>query len=528
MQHPDEPLDLPHDLIRSQLDRMLGHEEFIATDKMRDFLRFVVEETLAGNARHLKGFTIAMAVFGRDQDFDPAHDPVVRIQAGRLRRAIERYYLVAGADDPVHIDIPKGSYVPVFSTPEANEEPPAAVSLSVNGDWPSILLLPFDDMTGSPELAYLGPGLATELCMELGSCSDLRVMLSHDQLPGTPESTATPDFVVRGSVRLQDSEIKVVVQLARAATGEQLWVDSLKTSVHDKSLLTFQERAAAAICAHIAGEHGVIFRALSAGAEGRATAETSSYQAILKGYSYHQKVDRESWEMAFHALHEAHRRDPGCGLVCTMLSVLYLDNLSMELADPALTPLAEALHLAREGARLEPRNQFCRLVLARAHLLENNLEAGLQEADAALALHPDSLLFMDAIGYLLALLGDWERGEAMIRKAVRLNPYYRVFTRYATWLNAFRKEDYAQALEETEWLQGVAYFWDPLARAATLVRLGRQADSEAAVQELLALKPDFPQRGRALISQYVKPPELQDRLVESLAEAGLSLENAAD
>ena len=97
--------------VLSQLDRILDHPEFQATVKMREFLRFVVEQTLAGNARYLKGFTIARAVYGRDETFDAAHDPVVRIQAGRLRRAIERYYLVAGGSDPIHIDIPKGGYV---------------------------------------------------------------------------------------------------------------------------------------------------------------------------------------------------------------------------------------------------------------------------------------------------------------------------------------------------------------------------------------------------------------------------------
>lgn len=528
MGEPTSHIPWTEDAIRAQLERILGHPEFHATDKMRSFLRFVVEETLAGNARQLKGFTIANEVFGRDQDFDPAHDPVVRIQAGRLRRAIERYYLVAGADDPVHIDIPKGSYVPVFSTPVANEEPPAAAPLSVNGAWPSILVMPFEDMTGSPELAYLGPGLATELCMEMGNCADLRVMLSHDRPPGTPEETAPPDFLVRGSVRRQGTEIKVVVQLVRAATGEQLWVDSLKTSVANKGLVTFQERSASAICAHIAGEHGVIFRTLSAGAEGVARAETSSYQAILKGYCYHQKVDQGSWAMAFEALGEAHRREPDIGLVCAMLATLYFDNIAMELADSALTPAEDALHLAREGVRLEPRNQLTRLVLARSYLLENNLDAGIEEVDAALALHPNSLLFLDAIGYLLALLGDWDRGEDLLRSAVRLNPYYRLFTRYATWLNAFRKEEYAQALEETRWLQGIAHFWDPLSRATTLIRLGRKAESEAAVQELLALKPDFPQRGIALIQQYVKSRELQQRLVQSLADAGLALDSTAN
>ena len=100
--------------IREQLKRILEHPEFQATDKMRDFLRYVVEETLAGSSRRIKGFSIAIEVFGRDSDFDAAHDPVVRIQAGRLRRAIERYYLVGGRQDPIRIDIPKGSYIPVF------------------------------------------------------------------------------------------------------------------------------------------------------------------------------------------------------------------------------------------------------------------------------------------------------------------------------------------------------------------------------------------------------------------------------
>ena len=92
--------------IRAQLYRILEHPEFKATARMREFLQFVVEQSLAGHARRLKGFTIAKEVFGRDESFDAAHDPVVRIQAGRLRRAIERYYLVAGGNDPIQIDIP--------------------------------------------------------------------------------------------------------------------------------------------------------------------------------------------------------------------------------------------------------------------------------------------------------------------------------------------------------------------------------------------------------------------------------------
>ena len=109
--------------IREQLGRILASPEFHATDKMRGFLRFVVEEKLAGRSHRLKGYTVAVEVFGRGEDFDAANDPIVRIQAGRLRRALERYYLVAGRLDPILIDIPKGRYVPRFTVQKLAERP---------------------------------------------------------------------------------------------------------------------------------------------------------------------------------------------------------------------------------------------------------------------------------------------------------------------------------------------------------------------------------------------------------------------
>lgn len=105
--------DLP--LVREQLERILSSQEFLGSDRARRFLRYVVEETLEGRADRIKAFSVAVAAFDRDESFDPQTDPIVRIEAGRLRRSLERYYLVAGAADPVRIDIPKGGYVPAFS-----------------------------------------------------------------------------------------------------------------------------------------------------------------------------------------------------------------------------------------------------------------------------------------------------------------------------------------------------------------------------------------------------------------------------
>ncbi|MFP5516646.1 MAG: hypothetical protein ACLGJC_26635 [Alphaproteobacteria bacterium] len=107
--------DVPPQLINDALDRILASRGFRASSRKQRFLQFVVQETLTGRADRIKGYTIAVDVFDRDANFDPLLDPVVRIQAGRIRHCLEQYYLTDGADDPVRITIPKGSYVPHFA-----------------------------------------------------------------------------------------------------------------------------------------------------------------------------------------------------------------------------------------------------------------------------------------------------------------------------------------------------------------------------------------------------------------------------
>jgi adenylate cyclase len=113
---------IPADLIQAQLTRILASGAFDASRRNQGFLRFVVEETLAGRADRIKAYTVATRVLGRDDGFDPQTDPIVRIEASRLRRSLERYYLTAGRDDPIRIDIPKWGYVPSFQRSQAGPD----------------------------------------------------------------------------------------------------------------------------------------------------------------------------------------------------------------------------------------------------------------------------------------------------------------------------------------------------------------------------------------------------------------------
>src|SRR3954454_3994366 len=122
---------IPLQGIQDALQRVVASRDFMNSERKRRFLKFVVQETLAGRADRIKAYAIALDVFDRDPSFDPGADPVVRIEAGRLRRCLEHYYLGEGAADRIRITIPRGGYVPHFivtdgdgrSVPEALDKP---------------------------------------------------------------------------------------------------------------------------------------------------------------------------------------------------------------------------------------------------------------------------------------------------------------------------------------------------------------------------------------------------------------------
>lgn len=123
---PSEALD--GSTVRAALARLLASNDFVASPQLAAFLRHVVEQTLAGRQETIKGYTIATEALGRDASFDPQADPIVRVEATRLRRALERYYRTTGRHDPVEITIAKGAYVPRFRrrTPGADRDAPAS------------------------------------------------------------------------------------------------------------------------------------------------------------------------------------------------------------------------------------------------------------------------------------------------------------------------------------------------------------------------------------------------------------------
>ena len=122
------------DDIRTELERVLSSSTFARSERARGMLRYIVEQDLDGKGDLLKGFTIAQDVFGKSDDFDPAMDAVVRVQAGRLRDQLSGYYEAEGANNPVQIKIPRGTYVPVYTLKADNPKPDDLDALDFDGN----------------------------------------------------------------------------------------------------------------------------------------------------------------------------------------------------------------------------------------------------------------------------------------------------------------------------------------------------------------------------------------------------------
>jgi adenylate cyclase len=501
---------------------MLASPDFTATPQQSALLKYVVKQTLAGNASEIKGYTVATEVFGRRSDFDQSIDPIVSIQASRLRSALERYYETGGKNEPIRIDIPSGGYVPTFIKQRPDDQHLAAeqdASVNVMQTWPAVLLRPLAKLTDNPEDNNFTIGITAELAHALSHYQEIRVLeaLHRDQKSTSPETDI--DFIIEGNVRRDSGGLKVAIRLIDAKNGYQLWSGKYHGDLEAAKMILFQEEVAGEIAVCLAGDNAVISRHLADRSGNKVTPDLTTYEAMLRYWVCDTMRTRQSYVRAIEALRHAVDQQPEYGQTWSMLATQYADNYGLELLDLS-TPLEKAAEFAQKGVSLEPANRRVRMILAHVRLMENRLQEARCEAETAYNLCPNSLMVLDTIGWVMALAGDWARGVDWIKKAIKLNPYYRPWVRHALWLNWFRLGNYEMAYRETHHFMMPKLFWEPLMKAAACGHLGRIEEGQACGRALLALKPDFAQRGRILIGRYVKFEDIVERVIEGLNAVG--------
>ena len=147
------PADDPkHSGVRAQLERILASATFRQVDRLKRFLSFVVTEAVEGRGDQLKEYAIGVEVFDKESSFDPRADPIVRVQARRLRTRLMRYYRDEGRHGELLIELPKGGYAPTFKQPDASTGKRTIAAALVRQN--TIAVLPFADHSAAHELGY--------------------------------------------------------------------------------------------------------------------------------------------------------------------------------------------------------------------------------------------------------------------------------------------------------------------------------------------------------------------------------------
>ncbi len=223
---------------REELVRVLSSKTFQPVERLKRFLAFVVEETIHGRGEQLKEFLVGVEVFGKEASFDPRNDPIVRVQARRLRARLARYYREEGQNDEVVIDLPKGGYAPTFKHVHGATQKRSVTAALTSRN--TILVLPLSDDSAPGDQDYFCRGLTQEVIHALAKVPGLRVV-SADRAGSLQDPTDAREVAARlnaammigGSVRRFGEMRRVMVHLIDGASGCFLWSESFDRTAED-------------------------------------------------------------------------------------------------------------------------------------------------------------------------------------------------------------------------------------------------------------------------------------------------------
>jgi TolB-like protein len=232
--------------IDKQLQKMISDPVFMDSDILKSFLVFVVNETLNGNRNRLKEYTIAVNVLRKPTNFRPQDSGIVRIHAGRLRRALNNYYCQGGILDEIRIAIPKGGYVPVFVD---NEEDEVSTKINSSAKRTVLGIAPFRTASGTPTSSSFTDGIGVQLStalMQLDhftvvSYYSMRNLFSKYNDVQQSAAEAGLQYMVTGDLQMLKGSLRLHLQLIRVRTGELMWSQMYEKKFSAEKLFAVQD-----------------------------------------------------------------------------------------------------------------------------------------------------------------------------------------------------------------------------------------------------------------------------------------------
>jgi TolB-like protein/Tfp pilus assembly protein PilF len=402
-----------------------------------------------------------------------------------------------------------------------------APPISSAGFW--VAVLPFKS-SGDAEMESFADGLGEEITTGLSRFRYLSVVASAStaRLKGEAGDERAlgaklgARYALEGSIRKGGSAVRVSAQLVDVETGSRLWAETYNRDLQGSSIFAIQDDVAARIVATLADSYGVLVHSIRSAMRQKDDVDLTPVEWQFQYFAYREQITPASHAALEGRLERALKRDDRQSELWACLAQIYVDQYAFGFRADA-TSLDRALAAGRRAVELDRANQFALVSLAQVHFFRRDLAAFGPAAERAMALNP---LNTDAVGILgleIVHTGEFERGAAIVRRAMELNANHAGWMHFAPLWEHFHKGEYEQALECANRVDVPGLFWPYLVVASACGHLGRRAEAASAVRDLLALDPEFAAHARSNIGTWHFASGLMEPLLEGLRKAGLSI-----
>ena len=569
--------------VRETLERLLASQTFGRSERARKLLRYLVEREQAGEADRLKGFSIAMDVFGKDGDFDPSTDAVVRVQAGRLRELLQHYFANEGVAEPVRIAIPRGGYVPAY---ELNAiRLPAIPELALNGaatdqandagtgmpdaspasatPAPSVVRhLRFFWMAITLVIAMLGVLILRQGSSALLAGGDMSAPLEAAGATGSIVPSAMADALplVHIDLKAEGADAGRVAASLRAGlsgfdTIDFIGRDTATDPADDATSFIFDilpgpnagditielqsmasgrvllsrnltpaDSAPAAVEDRIAD---MLSSALPASGTiynyiEQTGAPNGLTQCLLLNDKYYLDQNARTHEAAYRCLETLVNGGTKSSLVYSELASLHLEAVSDHYAYPPNATIEKAVEFAHRGVQMGPTSPYAHRSYGYVSSRLGNTDEAIRWMRKAYELNPYDLGMAAAYGYGLIFAGRYAEGTPILAHAAETFSGHSTWWDYGLFVGEFMLGDMNKAIAASMALRTTATKSHYLAaRLIGAKAAGQDHLVSTLLGELNAEFPKFAADPRATFVERKYPADLTDRLVQALRAAGL-------
>ncbi len=461
--------------IDEQLQRISASGYLGRSGRLQLILEYIVAEAAAGRGKQIKAYSIAVDCLGRPESFDPAVDSIVRVEVGRLRRALQDYYTTIGANDPIQIEVPKGQYRPAFINLDIGSAEFRSSRLVLLVTLAAVVgvailafayfLLPISPQTSKPPVLAVKPftqqtapepsdnyylvALESQFLRELSRFRTLRV---RRQAPRDIERSVEgqADYLLTGTLYHDTNSDRIDIDLFDQMSGTLKWTTSFSIDRNDPNQAAAVLIQIRRVAANIGSPGGLVASEALQRMERVILDSPDEYACQLIWYAFDTSKKPELETRAKKCLTKLTLQNSQNSEIWSSFAFFRFLEWTKLQARKDHPLLDEAVSAANRSIQLDPGNPDGHEYLGSILMAQGHFDDAFQSYKLARKLNPSKPDLTVWVGWFHALRGKWELGIPLVEEGVALSLSPPGWFRIPLALNFFRTGDYERSFSQAK------------------------------------------------------------------------------